>query len=313
MEDWDAAPDAPKVFSTKMIEGCDLFVLLVGNRLGHVPTGERRSITQLEYDHARRLGIEVLSFVLRESHSDDLDDEADSPALDKGPEAFAIAEWRKEILERHGAGDFDQSAQSIPIATSVARWLISRKIPLPINLSLSAILADHSRDVRGFFEGRFDLVKLAFGEQFGRSYVLPKFTIGTMCFDYAIVAPAPPWSQSLSSITYVRLLDQQDKVLDGAIGESMDTMDRFLDVRENEAYQKRLEMRYESLVAREDYRGETSRRFYEIAVIVGGRRNTLSKKEMEILRKRNAERGPLTVKTWDAIAEYLDDFLTTAR
>jgi len=57
MEDWDAAPDPQKGFSTARIEGCDLFVLLIGFRLGHVPKGEIRSITQLEYDHARSLGI----------------------------------------------------------------------------------------------------------------------------------------------------------------------------------------------------------------------------------------------------------------
>jgi hypothetical protein len=66
MEDWTADSDEPKKFSTARVEGCDLCVLLVAFRRGHVPDGETLSITQMEYQRACQLGIEILPFVLDE-------------------------------------------------------------------------------------------------------------------------------------------------------------------------------------------------------------------------------------------------------
>src|SRR2546427_9902462 len=60
MEDWTSSADEPRRFSTARIDGCDLCVLLIGLRRGHVPEGDARSITQLEYDQARRPGVAVL-------------------------------------------------------------------------------------------------------------------------------------------------------------------------------------------------------------------------------------------------------------
>ena len=64
MEVWTADSDEPKVFSQQRIEGCDLCVLLVAFRRGCVPPGETRSITQLEYERACQLGLEMLVFLL---------------------------------------------------------------------------------------------------------------------------------------------------------------------------------------------------------------------------------------------------------
>ncbi len=49
-------PSEPKQFSQDRLEGCDLCVLLVAFRRGHVPEGETRSITQLEYESGRQTG-----------------------------------------------------------------------------------------------------------------------------------------------------------------------------------------------------------------------------------------------------------------
>lgn len=54
MEDWTAAADPPKEFSRRRLEGCHLCILLVARRRGHVPGGETQSITQLEYEVAKR-------------------------------------------------------------------------------------------------------------------------------------------------------------------------------------------------------------------------------------------------------------------
>ncbi|CAN5882125.1 hypothetical protein BH23GEM7_BH23GEM7_29000 [soil metagenome] len=53
MEDWTADTDEPKEFAQERVKGCDLCVLLVAFRRGHIPEGETRSITQLEFDAAK--------------------------------------------------------------------------------------------------------------------------------------------------------------------------------------------------------------------------------------------------------------------
>src|SRR5438132_14180182 len=66
MEDWTAASDEPRKFSQDRIKDCDICALLVGFRRGHVPKGEGLSITQLEYQAAVDLGIDVIVFMLNE-------------------------------------------------------------------------------------------------------------------------------------------------------------------------------------------------------------------------------------------------------
>ena len=94
MEKWTAASDEPKELSMARVKDCHLCILLVGFHLGHVPTGEKRSITQMEYVAARELGVDVLVFMA--------DEEADWPAdsLAKLKRDAGIRRWRTE----RGAG-----------------------------------------------------------------------------------------------------------------------------------------------------------------------------------------------------------------
>ena len=67
MEKWSAASDEPKVLSQERVKDCHLCILLaVGFRRGHIPEGETRSITQMEYTEALRRGIDVLVFMANE-------------------------------------------------------------------------------------------------------------------------------------------------------------------------------------------------------------------------------------------------------
>ena len=121
MEEWTAATDEPKQFSQDRIKDCDLCVLLVGFRRGHVPTDEKLSITQLEYRTAVDLGIDVLVFMLKE----------ESPwprefdELDTDPE---IRRWRGELLEHRGVGFFGLEPSSIEIAPALTRWIASQDL-----------------------------------------------------------------------------------------------------------------------------------------------------------------------------------------
>lgn len=116
MENWTADSGEPQVFSQQRIEGCDLCVLLVAFRRGCVPSGETLSITQMEYERARELGLEILPFLL--------DDDAPWPRrfddMEKDP---ALVAWRNELRRRHGVGTFGLDPKSVPLHPALARWL----------------------------------------------------------------------------------------------------------------------------------------------------------------------------------------------
>jgi hypothetical protein len=119
MEDWTAATSEPKHFSQARVEGCDLCILLVAFRRGHVPRGERLSITQLEYQTALRLDVDILVFMLEE--------QAPWPRkfdeLEKDPE---MRRWRADQLERKGVSFFSLDPKSIEVEPALTRWLAER-------------------------------------------------------------------------------------------------------------------------------------------------------------------------------------------
>ena len=116
MENWTADSGEPQEFSQQRIEGCDLCVLLVAFRRGCVPPGQTLSITQMEYERARELGLEILPFLL--------DDDAPWPRrfddMEKDP---ALVAWRNELRQRHGVGTFGLDPKSVPLHPALARWL----------------------------------------------------------------------------------------------------------------------------------------------------------------------------------------------
>ncbi len=69
MEEWTADSDEPKVFSQERVDGCDICILLVARRRGHVPDGGTKSITQMEYEYAVKNDIDVLPSCWTTRHS----------------------------------------------------------------------------------------------------------------------------------------------------------------------------------------------------------------------------------------------------
>lgn len=121
MEEWTAATDEPKRFSRKRIEGCDLVVLLVARRRGHVPRGERRSITQMEVDEAQRLAIPRLVFMLA-------DDAAWPAEFDQLATDPLLQRWRADLAETKGVGWFGADPASIELAPALARWVAESSV-----------------------------------------------------------------------------------------------------------------------------------------------------------------------------------------
>jgi hypothetical protein len=120
MEEWTAATDAPRHLSQQRITECDLCVLLVAFRRGHVPQGEELSITQLELQAAAKSGIDVLVFLLRE----------DAPwprKFDQMETDPGIRQWRQELQEHKTVGFFGLEPSSIEIASALTRWVAEKQ------------------------------------------------------------------------------------------------------------------------------------------------------------------------------------------
>ena len=120
MEQWTAASDEPKELSQDRVRDCDICILLVGFRRGHIPENETLSITQMEYAEALRREIDVLVFMARE--------EADWP-----PESLAemtndpeMKRWRDELQEHLIVELFTSSPESVDVDSALFRWLEKR-------------------------------------------------------------------------------------------------------------------------------------------------------------------------------------------
>jgi hypothetical protein len=144
MEKWTAASDEPKLLSQERVRDCQLCILLVGFRRGHIPDGEARSITQMEYAEALRRELKVLVFMA----SEEADWPADSvDALRADPE---MARWRAELKEHKVVGFFTPRPESIELDAAVNRWL-QEQVAKPGH-GKSAALADgmHRIDIRAY-------------------------------------------------------------------------------------------------------------------------------------------------------------------
>ena len=115
MEEWTAASSDPKELSKKRVLGCNLCVLLLARRRGHIPQGSNESITQMEYRQAVALGIDVLPFLLDEKADwDNTFDELDS---DPG-----VTEWQSELCEKYVISTFGTKPESVSVLPAILRW-----------------------------------------------------------------------------------------------------------------------------------------------------------------------------------------------
>lgn len=122
MEDWTAASDEPAALSTDRLKGCDLCILLVAFRRGHIPDGDALSITQQEYRAAIDRKIDVLPFLLRENAAWPRD-------FDEMKADSEVGKWRAELCERHVVGFFSTDPESLPIEPALTRWVTGRAAP----------------------------------------------------------------------------------------------------------------------------------------------------------------------------------------
>lgn len=68
MEYFGAQPKEPKKVCGKEVEECDIFIGIYAHRYGFIPEGEKKSITQLEYELAKNLDKDCLCFIVAKNH-----------------------------------------------------------------------------------------------------------------------------------------------------------------------------------------------------------------------------------------------------
>ena len=122
MENWQADRDTPVNFSAARLDGCKLCVLLVGFRRGSIPPDSSRSITQIEYDEARRRKIDVLPFLLADHTT--VGDGGWNPAFDARKSDSSVEGWRQTLRMNHGVGEFGADPKSLRIEPALARWVV---------------------------------------------------------------------------------------------------------------------------------------------------------------------------------------------
>ncbi|MFX0065583.1 MAG: DUF4062 domain-containing protein, partial [Candidatus Hermodarchaeota archaeon] len=66
MEVWGAVDGEPLAVCLKKVEECDLYVGIFAYRYGYIPAGEEYSITELEYEHAKKLNKSRFCFLVDE-------------------------------------------------------------------------------------------------------------------------------------------------------------------------------------------------------------------------------------------------------
>jgi hypothetical protein len=130
MEEWTASTGEPKQFSQDRVNGCDLCVLLVAFRRGHVPENETLSITQLEYRAAVTQGSCVLAFLLKDNALwlREFDEREKDPKLES---------WRADLMKQRGVGWFNHEPSSINIAPALTRWVADRSLQDPEHKSVA--------------------------------------------------------------------------------------------------------------------------------------------------------------------------------
>jgi hypothetical protein len=132
MEDFGAQVGDGTSVSTRELAQADLVVLVVAWRYGYVPTGATRSITEQEYDEARRLGKDCLVFLADPTTEarDDL-----FPRLERDPaHAEQLHAFRARLEQGHvRATFFTPDNLKDRVITAVSGWLqdrpLTRRVP----------------------------------------------------------------------------------------------------------------------------------------------------------------------------------------
>ncbi len=104
------------------------------------PAGAELSITQLEYEEAKRRHIDVLPFLL--------DDDADgwTAEFDQLASDERLRKWLADVKEHHVVQTFKKTPSTLQIAPALTRWVKETGPKVALRLYLDCVQQEH-----GFF------------------------------------------------------------------------------------------------------------------------------------------------------------------
>ncbi len=102
MEEFGARPDTPLDTCLTEVEQSDVYVGIVAYRLGSIDDASQKSFTQLEYEHARQLGRQILIYVIDEANARVAIRDIDmDPSLHEKLDSF-----KRTLKQNHTIGSF---------------------------------------------------------------------------------------------------------------------------------------------------------------------------------------------------------------
>jgi hypothetical protein len=83
MEEQGAADSSPLARGNALLDQADIYIGILGFRYGFVPPGQQKSLTEIEFEHAREKGIPRLVFLMSEDHPVRATDVETGPGAEK--------------------------------------------------------------------------------------------------------------------------------------------------------------------------------------------------------------------------------------
>lgn len=126
MEIFNANPSEPSEVAFNELKQCSLFIGIYAHRYGTTPKGKTLSITELEYDYAKELGLPCFCFIVNE------DFPWNPKMIEKGKQT-KLKKFKKKIKDDLTIEFFKSPNDlALKIATSVGKYLSSESNSLEI-------------------------------------------------------------------------------------------------------------------------------------------------------------------------------------
>lgn len=124
MEQFGARPDAPLETCLAEVEQSDVYIGIVSFRTGSIHSGTGKSFTQMEYEHALKLGKKILIYLADEQNAQVryVDIDTDSKLQEK------LKSFKGSLRERHTVATFTSPKDLVEkLRRDVARYFESRQ------------------------------------------------------------------------------------------------------------------------------------------------------------------------------------------
>jgi Domain of unknown function (DUF4062) len=140
MEVFGARPEEPLEACIQEIDQSDLFVGIYAHRYGYIPEGSDVSITESEFQYAKRKEKALLCFIVDEDHP------WPPPMIDGDPGQTKLARFKDALRTRYVRETFTTPQDlASKVATSVGRYIVEASSPLhPLVTGLRKLINESS-------------------------------------------------------------------------------------------------------------------------------------------------------------------------